>query len=70
MSIHACGAREQVGARSNQATNFVSIIDCSLSESVEEGSEAVTTPNGVGNDTGVAETVTQSPSVVNAEVTE
>lgn len=31
---------------------------------------AVTTPNGVGNVTGVPETVTQSPSVANAEVTE
>lgn len=69
MSIHV-GPREHVGARSSEATKRVSIIDCSLSGSVEEGSEAVTTPKGVGNVTGIAETVTQSPSVVNAEVKE
>lgn len=69
LSIHV-GPREHVGARSSQATKSVATIECNLSESVEEGSDAVTTPNGVGNVMGVAEIVTQSPSVVNADVTE
>lgn len=51
-------------------TNFDSITDCALSRSVAEGSGPATTLNGDGNVTGVAEIVTQSPSVVNAEVTE
>ena len=45
------------------------MIDCNLLGSLAEGSAAVMTLNGVGNVVGVPETVTQSPSVVKAEVT-
>lgn len=51
-------------------TKFDSIIDCTLSGSVAEGSGAVTTLHGVCNVTCVSDIVTQSPSVVNAEVAE
>ena len=45
------------------------MIDCNLLGSLAEGSTAVMILNGVGNVVGVPETVTQSPSVVKAEVT-
>ena len=50
-------------------TKSDSTIDCNLQESVAEGSAAVTTVNGVDKVIGVVETMTQSPSIVAADVT-
>lgn len=69
MSRHI-SAREHVGVGYSQVTKSDSIIDCNLLLSVAEGSVVATTRNGLGSVTGVPETVTQSPSVVNAEVVE
>ena len=61
---------EHVGATGNQVANFDSTIEPNHSGFVAEGSGEAITLNGDDNVTGVPVTVTQSPTVVKAELTE